>query len=539
VEKLGYSCVLASNGEDAVEKAKTSEPALAFFDIMMPKMSGFEAAGNLRSLGYKKPIIAVTATFLPEDEEKCKKSGINDVLTKPIKFSEIKMMLEKWLVPVREPQAFDLMPTGPAESAVSGPEIFNAEEMLSAFLDDEKIVLPLLSRFIERTSSQLENFPGLKATGEWATARRDAHTIKGAAPTMGSAELGKAASALENACINASAEEAETAYPHILETFAKYRKEAEKFIFNKSGSERAVLKSCDGKITMSLACIHTHTVFCDGKDDIETFCSTACEKGLQSLGFSAHAPVFAKTGFRTDWHLADERLGEYLDSVRSAKKRWEGKLPVYLGLEVDFIPGLMGPADKDYREMRLDYIIASVHYVLPPKGEPFTVDGPPEEVEQGIKEGFGGDPMGMVESYLDSEEAMIRAGGFDVLGHPDLVKLHNKDNKFFNPRSDFYLKRTTALAALLAEAGVPSELNTGGLNRDKISECYPSLDFLKRFHSQNIPIVINADAHRAVDLDGHYEEARKTMLEAGYTETVLFSGKVNGKAVWKNHNLYE
>jgi len=290
---------------------------------------------------------------------------------------------------------------------------------------------------------------------------------------------------------------------------------------------------------MSLACIHTHTVFCDGKDDIETFCRAAHEKGLVSLGFSAHAPISAKTGFRTDWHLADERLGEYMDSVRSAKKRWKGKLPVYLGLEVDFIPGITGPADKNYREMGLDYIIASVHYVLPPKGEPFTVDGPLAEVEHGIKEGFGGDPMGMVESYLDSEEAMIRAGGFDVLGHPDLVKLHNKDNKFFNPKSDFYLKRTAALATLLAEAGVPSELNTGGINRDKISECYPSLDFLRHFRKQNVPIVINADAHRATDLDGHYDEARKTMIEAGYTETVLFEGRVDGKAAWKNLNLLQ
>jgi CheY-like chemotaxis protein/HPt (histidine-containing phosphotransfer) domain-containing protein len=233
LQKLGYSFVLASNGEEAVEKAKAAEPILAFLDIMMPKMNGFEAAVNMRSLGYKKPIIAVTATFLPEDEEKCKKSGINDVLTKPIKFSEIKMMLEKWLVSGKEPQAFDPMPAGPTASTASGPEIFNAEEMLSAFLNETEVVLPLLSRFIERTSFQIENFPVLKAAGEWETARRDAHTIKGSSGTMGSAELGKAASALEKACINASAEEAEIAYPYILETFAKYKKEAEKFIHNK------------------------------------------------------------------------------------------------------------------------------------------------------------------------------------------------------------------------------------------------------------------------------------------------------------------
>jgi len=203
---------------------------LAFFDIMMPKMNGFEAAGNLRSLGYKKPIIAVTATLLPEDEEKCKKSGINDVLTKPIKFAEIKRTLEKWLVSGNESRVFDIMPASPAANIVSEPAVFNAEEMLYAFMNETEIVLPLLHRFIVRTNSQLEDFQALKAAGDWVTARRNAHTIKGASGTMGGAMLGKAADALEKACINASAEEADAAYPHVVETFARYKEEAEKFI---------------------------------------------------------------------------------------------------------------------------------------------------------------------------------------------------------------------------------------------------------------------------------------------------------------------
>jgi CheY-like chemotaxis protein/HPt (histidine-containing phosphotransfer) domain-containing protein len=232
LEKLGYSFVIASDGEDALEKAKTAEPTLAFFDIMMPKMNGFEVAGNLRSLGFKKPIIAVTATFLPEDEEKCKKSGINDVLIKPIKYAEIKSMLEKWLVSGREPHIFDPMPAGPSAITVSGPAVFNAEEMVHTFMNETELVLPLLHRFIDRTNSQLEDFPGLKAAGDWVTARRNAHTIKGAAGTMGGAVLGKAADALEKACINTSAEQAETAYHQLVKIFKRYKEEAENFTKN-------------------------------------------------------------------------------------------------------------------------------------------------------------------------------------------------------------------------------------------------------------------------------------------------------------------
>jgi histidinol-phosphatase (PHP family) len=288
---------------------------------------------------------------------------------------------------------------------------------------------------------------------------------------------------------------------------------------------------------MSLACIHTHTTFCDGSDDVETFCRRAYEKGLSALGFSAHAPITKKTGLASSWHLPDERLGEYIESVRRARKRWEGKLPVYLGLEVDYISGLTGPADREYRKIGLDFIIGSVHYVIPPKGEPFTVDDSTENVARGIKKSYGGDPLGMVTAYYEAEAEMIRAGGFDLLGHPDLVKKNNSGSKFFSEDTDFYRQKTAGIAALMAGTNVPAEVNTGGMNRGKIKDCYPSAAFLKLFRERKVPMVINADAHRAEDLDGHYEEARAAMIAAGYSETVLFSGRENLSPVWKSEKL--
>ena len=293
---------------------------------------------------------------------------------------------------------------------------------------------------------------------------------------------------------------------------------------------------------MPLACIHTHTNFCDGSDDIETCCQIAHRKGLESLGFSSHAPIFRKTGIQSSWVLSEDRLAEYIESVEAAKKRWKGKLPVYLGLEVEYIPGLIGPGDKDYREMNLDYIIASVHYVTPQHGEPFTVDDSYEKVCKGIKEGYGSDPMGMVEAYYRAEASMIREGGFDVLGHPDLVKKNNSgpplnEKKLFSEDENSYKNMTSEIASLMAGTGFISEVNTGGINRGKIKDCYPSLAFLKLFREQGIQMVINADAHKAEDVDGHYGEARETMLAAGYKESMLFEGRINGKAVWKSEKL--
>jgi histidinol-phosphatase (PHP family) len=142
---------------------------------------------------------------------------------------------------------------------------------------------------------------------------------------------------------------------------------------------------------MRYACIHTHTEFCDGSGTVEDFCRAAFKKGLVSLGFSAHGPLPQEAGFKAEWTIPRERLEEYMEAVRAAKHRWEGRLPVYLGLEVDYIPGVTGPADAFFQNLGLDYIIGSVHFVLPPRGAPFCVDGPAGELEAGVRNGFGGD----------------------------------------------------------------------------------------------------------------------------------------------------
>ncbi|MDR0400162.1 MAG: histidinol-phosphatase [Treponema sp.] len=293
-----------------------------------------------------------------------------------------------------------------------------------------------------------------------------------------------------------------------------------------------------------LSCLHTHTFFCDGQDDVETYCRRAWEGGFHSLGFSAHGPITKKTGLASDWNLPEERLEAYLDAVREARRRWEGKLRIYLGMEVDYIGGLTGPADKEYRALGLDYLIGSVHYLIPPRSVPFTVDGSREELDRGLREGFGGDGEALMHCYWDQVAAMIRAGGFEILGHADLIKKNNRPlqggKPFFDPAGPGYLQRTGEIAALAGEAagsGMAVELNTGGMNRGGASEAYPSPAMLRLFRENGVPAIINADAHRAQDLDGHYGEALEMMRQAGYRSTALFEGKEGGRPRWRQFQI--
>jgi histidinol-phosphatase (PHP family) len=288
---------------------------------------------------------------------------------------------------------------------------------------------------------------------------------------------------------------------------------------------------------VTYSCLHTHTNFCDGKDDVEAMCRAAFEKGLAAIGFSAHAPVEHAVG-KTDWHLPQARLVEYLDAVRSAKQRWAGKIAVYLGLEVDYIRGCMGPADRVYRELGLDYVIGSVHYIFPPGGgEPFTVDGPKDEFERDLRVRFGGDGEALAAVYWETAAEMIRSGGFDILGHLDLVKKNNPGGRWFSAAAPSLPEQAAALIPLVAGAGCVVEVNTGGMNRGLFDEPYPSPRLLSLLREAAVPVIITADAHRTAHLGGHYREARDALLKAGYRQVSVFEGRRAGKPVWKSEEI--
>jgi histidinol-phosphatase (PHP family) len=282
--------------------------------------------------------------------------------------------------------------------------------------------------------------------------------------------------------------------------------------------------------------MHTHTLFCDGEDDVETMCRAAYEKKMYAIGFSAHAPITKKTGFKSDWNMNEERVDEYVSEVLAAKHRWHGKLPVFLGLEVDYIKGLRSAIDSDIRAINPDYLIGSVHFIIPANGaQPFTVDGPPEEFFTGLNEGFGGYAQALMNSYYDAMAEMIAIGGFEILGHADIIKKNCYDKNYWPQESEACRQREIARAA--AEAGITAEVNTGGINRGKINDVYPSKSFLCFFREYNVPVTITADAHCANDIDKNYDKAVWALICADIKEHVIFTGKNNKKAVWKKEKI--
>ena len=99
LEKMGISVEIAVDGNEAVAKSAEFRYAVILMDCQMPNMDGFEATKIIREreqYGERIPIIAMTASAMKGDKERCLKSGMDDYLSKPVKWECIREMMDRW-----------------------------------------------------------------------------------------------------------------------------------------------------------------------------------------------------------------------------------------------------------------------------------------------------------------------------------------------------------------------------------------------------------------------------------------------------------
>jgi histidinol-phosphatase (PHP family) len=200
-------------------------------------------------------------------------------------------------------------------------------------------------------------------------------------------------------------------------------------------------------------------------------------------------------------------------------------MEIYLGLEIDYIPGLIGPAAPQFQNLDLDYKIGSVHFVGTfDDGMHWTVDGSPERFARGLAETFSGEAQRLVEGYYGRICAMLENEPPNILGHLDLVKLHNRDNRYFSEGEDWYRDAVISTLNAVHRAGVILEVNCGGINKGLTQDFYPSPWVLKHCRDLEIPIILSADAHRPEKLTGGFAAAAKMLLEVGYQKLTALQG---------------
>lgn len=102
LEGLGYACDVVDNGDLALQALEVTDYDLVLMDCQMPELDGFEATQRLRVSEARRasrrlPVVALTASALREEQQRCLEVGMDDVLTKPISAEELAAALAHWI----------------------------------------------------------------------------------------------------------------------------------------------------------------------------------------------------------------------------------------------------------------------------------------------------------------------------------------------------------------------------------------------------------------------------------------------------------
>jgi histidinol-phosphatase (PHP family) len=257
---------------------------------------------------------------------------------------------------------------------------------------------------------------------------------------------------------------------------------------------------------------HSHSYLCDGKEHMEEYVKTAISKNFKAFGFSAHSPL----PFPNEWSLTSESYKQYLKDARELKEKYKGQIDLYLGLEIDYIPGHSDNFSEFTQAAPLDYCIGSVHLVRGQEnGKIWFIDGPIEGYLSGVDEVFQGNYKDAVTAFYKQTIEMIRTQKPDIIGHIDKVKMHNKQ-RWFSTSEKWYQDIVYETLVVAAENNCIVELNTRGVYTGKTDEYFPSKEILFKCRELGIDMMVNSDAHHPSQLDIHFAEGHQLLKQIGF-----------------------
>jgi histidinol-phosphatase (PHP family) len=246
---------------------------------------------------------------------------------------------------------------------------------------------------------------------------------------------------------------------------------------------------------------HVHTKASpDAKGSMEEYVKEAKEKKLNEIGFSDHI-LLHNVSLYPCMHA--QLMPDYVQNFLDFKEKSE--LPIKLGVEMDFFPDDAERIREFIQKYPFDYVIGSVHFI----GN-WGVDFPSQMHEYSKR-----DIMQIYEEYFSLVRKLCESRLFDVLAHPDLIKVFG-----FKPNGDFS-RILTETAQTMAESSICAEINTGGLRRPCL-EIYPSEPFLQVLNSHGVPVVFGSDAHQPSDVGRDFKEAARLAKKTGYTHACVF-----------------
>jgi CheY-like chemotaxis protein len=199
LEMLGHELELAVDGHQALEALEGGRFDLVLMDCQMPGLDGFEATRRLRKREAARgsewplPVIALTASAMQGDRERCLAAGMDDYLAKPFSAAQLAQTLQRWL-----PQRADSPAAQESPQAAAVLKSGALDEIRALEKEGEPRLLDeIIDSYLETTPELIENLHAAVEGDDAASLHGGAHKLKSSSGVLGATDLAELCRRLE------------------------------------------------------------------------------------------------------------------------------------------------------------------------------------------------------------------------------------------------------------------------------------------------------------------------------------------------------
>jgi signal transduction histidine kinase/CheY-like chemotaxis protein/HPt (histidine-containing phosphotransfer) domain-containing protein len=219
LEKLGYYVDTVANGAEAVEKLHNGLYDAVLMDCQMPEMDGYAATREIRrreGVGPRAIVIAMTASAMSGDREKCLAAGMDDYVTKPVRSEELQKTLQRHLV--KDAQARLAVPGEASVDLASDVELVGRVKELEREVGSAAMQ-ELIGDFLSETAKSLDRLQNAIHRSDSSGALETLHTIVDCSANVGAVRLAEMCSRLELAIQRSDPEDCAPALSQLADAY--------------------------------------------------------------------------------------------------------------------------------------------------------------------------------------------------------------------------------------------------------------------------------------------------------------------------------
>ncbi|WP_051318272.1 histidinol-phosphatase HisJ [Cohnella thermotolerans] len=258
---------------------------------------------------------------------------------------------------------------------------------------------------------------------------------------------------------------------------------------------------------------HTHTRFCYHGNDAEMteYVDRAIALGFERYSATEHPPLpdrwVPDEPLMAELAMPKDELPAYIEYALDMKKRYESRIELTVGLEMDYLQGneaFSNELMKPYLDVLEDAVV-SVHF-LPGEGGMYCIDYTADDFRRNLLSAYG-TMDSVAEAYFDHiEQSIAWASKLPMrkrIGHPLLI---TKFRRELPPIDEALIRRRLdRIVGLLAQSGVGVDANMAGLRVPTCGQPYVTERFIRQCLAEGVEVVYGSDSHKPEQVGLGYE----------------------------------